>query len=180
MNGPLKMVAVSLTVLLLGAGCRSMTGHTLGENVDNKTIQAEVKAKLAAEHLQNLTWVGVNVNDGTVYLTGNAETAEQKAQAAEVARHVNGVKKVVNNIQVVGPKTAQKAPKSTTVAPSASPSATAPQTIAGEVTRIDATSGLVTVQTADGTLELHVPPGSLQNLKVGDRVNVDVSLRPAR
>jgi virulence-associated protein VapD len=180
MNRALNILAVSLAVLSLGAGCRSMTGHTLGENVDNKTIQAEVKAKLAADRIQNLTWVGVSVNDGTVYLTGNAETAEQKAHAAELAKHVNGVKRVVNNIQVVDQKSAQKSTKGSNAAPSTSPATAAPQTVTGEVTSVDAASGLVTVKTADGTMELHVPPATLQNVRVGDRVNVDVSLRPAR
>ncbi|HEV8676680.1 MAG TPA: hypothetical protein VGX21_21795 [Methylomirabilota bacterium] len=49
----------------------------------------------------------------------------------------------------------------------------------GEVTKIDAAKGMVTVKTDEGDLDLHFPPSALQGMKEGDRVEVQLSIRPA-
>lgn len=96
------MSAVSLLVILLvvAAGCRSMTGRSTGQYVDDKTITAEVKTKLAAEKLGTLTRVDVDTNEGTVYLTGTVDSLDIKQRATEIAQQVAGVRQVVNNLQV--------------------------------------------------------------------------------
>jgi len=45
--------------------------------------------------------VGVETNNGVVYLTGEVETAEQRSRIGSLASEVKGVKKVVNNLQVI-------------------------------------------------------------------------------
>jgi osmotically-inducible protein OsmY len=45
--------------------------------------------------------VGVETNNGVVYLTGEVETAAEKSRAGTVAGQVKGVKQVVNNLQVI-------------------------------------------------------------------------------
>jgi len=94
--------AVSLLVILLvvAAGCRSMTGRSTGQYVDDEKITAEVKTKLAAEKLGTLTRVDVDTNQGTVYLTGTVENPDIKQRATEIAQQVSGVRQVVNNLQV--------------------------------------------------------------------------------
>jgi osmotically-inducible protein OsmY len=90
-----------LTLLLaVSAGCTSMTGKTASQNVDDASITAQVKTKLAAEKVATLTKVDVDTNKGTVYLTGNVENAAIKAKATEIARAVNGVRDVVNNLTI--------------------------------------------------------------------------------
>jgi hyperosmotically inducible periplasmic protein len=101
----LSVLFASALLLSAVGGCRSMTGRSAGRYVDDKGIAASVKTKLTADHASNLTRIGVNVVDGTVYLTGTVDTPEQKARAAEVANRVNGVKSVVNEIQVAESKT---------------------------------------------------------------------------
>ena len=97
-----KSLAVFFVIVgVLAAGCRSTTGRTVGEAVDDKTILASVKTKLVADKPSNLTKVNVDVTNGTVYLTGNVESAEIKARAERLAHDVRGVKSVVNNLQVV-------------------------------------------------------------------------------
>jgi osmotically-inducible protein OsmY len=59
-----------------------------------------VKTKLASDKLVTLTRVGVETNNGIVYLTGEVETAEQRSRVGSLASEVKGVKKVVNNLQV--------------------------------------------------------------------------------
>jgi hypothetical protein len=52
-------------------------------------------------------------------------------------------------------------------------------TMEGEVTRIDQTKGTLSLKTADGTMDLHFPPSALANIKKGDRVAVELALKPA-
>jgi hyperosmotically inducible periplasmic protein len=94
-----KFLVVMLTVLSL-AGCQAMTGKTAGQNVDDATLTSSVKTKLATDKLSSLTRVDVDTNNGTVYLNGVVESADQRARAQELASQVNGVNKVVNNLQV--------------------------------------------------------------------------------
>jgi hyperosmotically inducible periplasmic protein len=97
---PLKtLLAVMLTVFSL-AGCQAMTGKTAGQNVDDAALTTAVKTKLAADKLSSLTRVDVDTNNGTVSLNGVVESSDQKARAQELASQVNGVNKVINNIQV--------------------------------------------------------------------------------
>ncbi len=94
-----SMLVLTLLVAVT-AGCTAMTGKSAGENVDDATITAQVKTKLAAEKLATLTKVDVDTNKGTVYLTGNVENPAIKARATEIARAVSGVREVVNNLNV--------------------------------------------------------------------------------
>jgi len=49
----------------------------------------------------------------------------------------------------------------------------------GEVTKVDAAKGMVTLKTDEGDLDLHFPPSALQGIKEGDRVEVQLAIRPA-
>jgi hyperosmotically inducible periplasmic protein len=100
MSRTVKTLALFLACFTLVAGCRSMTGKTAGETLDDATITASVKSRLVADHAVNLTRVNVDTNLGTVYLNGIVETAEQKARAERLAWKAKGVKSVVNNLQV--------------------------------------------------------------------------------
>ncbi len=93
-----RLLVVILTVFSL-AGCQAMTGKTAGQNVDDATLTSSVKTKLAADKLSSLTRVDVDTNNGIVSLNGVVES-EQRARAQELASQVNGVNKVVNNLQV--------------------------------------------------------------------------------
>jgi hyperosmotically inducible protein len=95
-----KMLAVTLAVLFFMTGCQAMTGATMGENIDDGTLTSYVKTKLASDRLVTLTRVGVETNNGIVYLTGEVETADQRSRIGSLASEVKGVKKVVNNLQV--------------------------------------------------------------------------------
>jgi osmotically-inducible protein OsmY len=96
--------SVSLVVLLVFAvvGCTSMTGKTASENVDDASITAAVKTRLASEKAATLTKIDVDTNKGTVYLTGNVENTMMKQRAADLARSVKGVREVVNNLRIQG------------------------------------------------------------------------------
>ena len=66
-------------------------------------ITAKVKTQLAGDPAINALYVNVDTSKGQVTLSGKVALAEQKAEAEKVARKVDGVKDVVNQIQVVCP-----------------------------------------------------------------------------
>jgi osmotically-inducible protein OsmY len=96
-----KTLTVMVAFLILITGCQAMTGETMGQNIDDGTLTSYVKTKLASDRLVTLTRVGVETNNGVVYLTGEVETTEQKSRIGSLASEVKGVKKVVNNLQVI-------------------------------------------------------------------------------
>jgi osmotically-inducible protein OsmY len=96
-------VVVLMVVLGLGAGCRSMTGESASQNIDDATITTQVKAKLTSEKASNLTRVSVATAKGNVSLTGIVATPADRVRAEEIARGVKGVQGVANNLQVEKP-----------------------------------------------------------------------------
>jgi osmotically-inducible protein OsmY len=96
-----KMMIVTLAVLFFMTGCQALTGQTMGEGIDDSYITSSVKTKLASDKLVSLTRVEVETNNGIVYLTGQVQTAEQRSHIGSLASQVSGVKRVVNNLQVI-------------------------------------------------------------------------------
>ena len=94
---------VLIGVLGLGAGCRSTTGETLGQNMDDTKITSAVKTKLAADKAATLTRVSVTTVQGNVSLTGIVPTAADRARAEDIARRVDGVQQVTNNLKAEKP-----------------------------------------------------------------------------
>jgi hyperosmotically inducible periplasmic protein len=93
---------VALVVLAsFVAGCKTST--SAGTQIDDAGIKTAVKAKLAADvKLSTLTNIEVNSTNGVVTLAGQVDNPDQKRMAAEVARSVDGVVRVNNNLQVKG------------------------------------------------------------------------------
>jgi osmotically-inducible protein OsmY len=94
--------ALAAILLLVGlAACK--TTSSPHRQVDDSAIKASVKAKLAADvRLSTLTNVEVNSTDGIVTLAGKVRSEEERRMAGEVARSVDGVVRVDNNLQVEG------------------------------------------------------------------------------
>ena len=67
-------------------------------------ITTTVKSRLAVDQANSLSRVRVETTRGTVQLTGVVENAATKEKAAAVARSVDGVKNVVNNLQIQSAK----------------------------------------------------------------------------
>ena len=92
--------AAALAVAVLLAACQSMTGETLGENIDDAGITAAVKSKLAGEKISTVTRIDVDTNRGVVALNGTVKTVTDRTRAEELARQVKGVRDVVNNLRI--------------------------------------------------------------------------------
>ena len=68
-----------------------------------------------------------------------------------------------------------------TGAPSASPASgdfMGRHTMTGEVTKVDTQSGKFSLKTDEGTLDLHAPPSALSGVKEGDRLSVEIAVKP--
>lgn len=71
-----------------------------GEKMDDGIITTKVKAALLAEEGIKSTDIGVVTRDGEVQLSGFVENQTQIDRATEVARGVEGVKNVINEMSI--------------------------------------------------------------------------------
>jgi osmotically-inducible protein OsmY len=104
-----NLTAISLCILLGGAvvtGCAGTATQTsTGEKIDDTMITSKVKAKFVEDPAVSALNIAVETFRGNVQLSGFANNATEMARAAELARHVDGVKSVKNDIRL---KTAQQ------------------------------------------------------------------------
>lgn len=94
-----RNLALALTLVVALTGCATLTGRTAGRNIDDAAITAAVKTKLASDKAATLTAVDVDTVNGTVYLNGTVPDAAARQRAAALARQVDGVVAVENNLQ---------------------------------------------------------------------------------
>ena len=86
--------------LLLGlAGCAS-SGEKTGAYVDDSWITTKVKSEMVANNDVSARNISVTTTRGVVKLTGTAATMQESNRAAQIARGVEGVKAVENDIRV--------------------------------------------------------------------------------
>jgi BON domain-containing protein len=93
MKRNLGVVLVSLA--LLAAGC-----SRLGSRTDAQ-VASDVQNKINGDSNIPDKQLNINANNGTITLTGNVSTDAARNAAANDAAQVEGVKTVVNNLQVV-------------------------------------------------------------------------------
>jgi hyperosmotically inducible protein len=74
--------------------------RSMGQVLDDQTIETKVKAALMSDEVADAREVNVEVRRNVVLLTGFTESTEEKARAGEVARGVKDVKDVANMIVV--------------------------------------------------------------------------------
>jgi hyperosmotically inducible protein len=97
------IVAATLAALSLLAvsGCAVTRGQeTVGAYVDDSAITAAVKARYVENKDVDASSIRVETLNGTVMLSGFAKSDTEKSTAESVARKVNGVKSVKNQIAV--------------------------------------------------------------------------------
>lgn len=82
--------------------------RTIGTIMDDSVISTTVKSKMIADEFVMARHIDVDVISGVVYLIGVVESASQKRMAADIARGVEGVTQVKNQL-IVGKTTAGQA-----------------------------------------------------------------------
>ena len=75
-------------------------GTSAKEYIDDTAITAKVKAALAGDPRTKATQIDVETREGVVQLAGFVDNSEAKSTAEELARSVNSVKSVDNQIDV--------------------------------------------------------------------------------
>ena len=84
-------------------GCAVTRGQsTVGEYIDDATITTQVKARMIENKQVDAAAISVETLNGTVMLSGFAKNSLEKETAGNIARNVNGVKSVRNEIAVRG------------------------------------------------------------------------------
>ena len=79
---------------------KSGSESSTGETADDKSLIASVDTALSSNPDYKFEEVNVAAFKGTVQLSGFVNTADQKTKAGEIAKQVQGVQDVVNNITV--------------------------------------------------------------------------------
>jgi hyperosmotically inducible periplasmic protein len=73
---------------------------TTGQDVDDGMLTASVKAKLMDDSTTKAYEINVGTQKGVVQLTGFVDSTTMKARAGELARSVDGVKDVRNDLEI--------------------------------------------------------------------------------
>jgi len=93
--------AMMAVTLLAASGCAVTRGQeTVGAYVDDATITTRVKARFIENKDVDASSISVETLNGTVMLSGFAKSMTEKTSAERIAREVNGVRAVKNEIAI--------------------------------------------------------------------------------
>jgi osmotically-inducible protein OsmY len=91
----------TLPLCTLVTGCAGDRTHqSTGEAIDDEGISMHVRSALSDDPEYKYDGVQVKTFKGEVQLSGFVDTSTQKSRAGDLAKKVNGVKDVENNITV--------------------------------------------------------------------------------
>jgi osmotically-inducible protein OsmY len=98
MNKLNRNTAVLLLAAVLGlAGCATSGGNSY---FDDAMVTARVKKAIYNEPSLKVTDISVSTEGSVVALEGSVKSRSERLKAAEVARKVEGVKRVKNELKV--------------------------------------------------------------------------------
>lgn len=69
----------------------------------DKDLEQKVQEALRCDPKVEHSRIGVTVNEGVVWLRGTVPNTTESWEAERVAKHVAGVKSVVNHLEVLAP-----------------------------------------------------------------------------
>ena len=105
-----KLLVALMTVagLVSLGGCAAMRGasatptRSVGEAVDDVTIGTKLKAALAADPELSALKINVDTTQGAVRLRGEVKNIALRRKAEDLARKIQGVKSVTNDLVITG------------------------------------------------------------------------------
>jgi osmotically-inducible protein OsmY len=93
--------ALVAAVVFTASGCAVTRGQeSVGAYVDDTAITTAVKSRYVGNNDVDASSIRVETLNGTVMLSGFAKNATEQSMAESLARKVNGVKAVKNEIAV--------------------------------------------------------------------------------
>jgi hyperosmotically inducible protein len=78
----------------------SEADQSVGAVIDDSAITAQVKAKLVGDPTTDAYKIEVETRNGVVQLSGFVDSADSRSRAGEIARGVNGVRDVRNDLEL--------------------------------------------------------------------------------
>jgi osmotically-inducible protein OsmY len=90
---------VFLVMIATFMACASTSKHeSAGQYVDDSVITSKVKTQLATDDFLKSFQISVKTYKGVVQLSGIVNSQQAVDKAGQIARNVNGVKSVKNNL----------------------------------------------------------------------------------
>ena len=97
----LLALAIASAVVLTSAGCAVTRGQeTVGAYIDDATITTQIKGRFIENTAVDAASIKVETLNGVVMLSGFAKNGTERSTAETIARGVNGVKSVRNEVIV--------------------------------------------------------------------------------
>ena len=94
-------LVVCVGMLTAFMGCAATQKHeSTGQYVDDTVITTKVKTAIFNEDTLKMLQINVKSYQGVVQLSGFVESAKSVSKAGEVARRIEGVKEVKNDLVV--------------------------------------------------------------------------------
>ena len=94
-------LAIAAAAALTATGCAVTRGQeTVGAYIDDATITTQIKGRFVDSPEVAASSIRVETLNGTVMLSGFAKNGTERTMAETIARKVNGVKSVRNEIVV--------------------------------------------------------------------------------
>jgi hyperosmotically inducible protein len=100
MKKTLVALIASGAVLSMAACSSTRTQRAPGEQVDDAALLTSVKSALVSDPVTEAGEINVDVNRGVVKLSGFVDSPKEKSAAGDIARKVDGVRSVQNDIAV--------------------------------------------------------------------------------
>jgi hyperosmotically inducible periplasmic protein len=102
----MKILVVALMMVFGLAGCANMGAggpqRTAGQAIDDVTIGTKLKAALAADPELSALKINVDTTQGAVRLRGEVKNIALRRKAEDLARRIEGVKSVDNQLVITG------------------------------------------------------------------------------
>ena len=93
----ISITLVALLMLPMLAACATQTGVN---EIDDATLEASVRAKIAEVNTGEATELNVDVDKGVVTLGGQVASSELRSKIASEVRELPGVRSVINNMTI--------------------------------------------------------------------------------
>lgn len=94
------LICAGLLSAFLGCATSGHKQETAGQYVDDSVVTTKVKAAIFDDMALKTFQINVKTYQGTVQLSGFVDSPEHARQAGEIARKVQGVKEVKNDLLV--------------------------------------------------------------------------------
>lgn len=97
----LAATLLAAAALLVTSGCAVTRGQeSVGAYIDDATITTQIKSRFVESKAVDAASIHIETLNGTVLLSGFAKSGNERSTAESIARNVNGVKAVRNEIAV--------------------------------------------------------------------------------